>query len=225
VANKGTRAGRRPRGVFALRLGGAVAASVAFGLIAAAGLAQWNFWSAVGLGFLFGTAFVGGTGYRIIIGVVRAIAASAPASWSGATAGAALYAIALWAVLASLRLDAGYVLLAFGIAINIAYLPVKLACFEVGCCRAAHGLQVPSGLDLRLLEIGMTVAVLLAGGAAAMVSTGLGGPVATGGHLLVRLVSRRLRDRWSWRWLALRQPGIELAPLSLVLALSIVNSL
>jgi hypothetical protein len=202
-----------------------VAASAAFGLIAAAGFAQWNFWSAVAMGFLFGTAFIGGTGYRIIIGVVRASTAPAPASWSGATAGAALYAAALWAAMASLGLDAGDALFAFGAAINIAYLPVKLACFKVGCCKAAHGHDVPGGLDLRLCEIGMTVAVLLAGGAIAMLDIGLGGVAAIGGHLLVRLASRRLRDRWSWGWPVLRQPGVELAPLGLVLALGIINIL
>jgi len=211
----------KPRGIFALRLGGAVAASVAFGLIAAAGFLPWSFWTAVGLGFLFGTAFIGGTGYRIIIGVVRRSTAPAPASWSGATAGSALYAAFLYGVASLVGSDGAPVLLAYGMAIGIAYLPVKLACLQIGCCTVGHGHHLPGDMDLRLLEAGLTLVVLAIGGALAFVNAGLAGLVVIAGHLAIRLLSRHLRDRRSWGWPPLRQPGAELAPLALLLALGI----
>ncbi len=210
----------KPRGVFALRLAGAVAASMAFGLVAAASFPPWSFWPAFGLGFLFGTAFIGGTGYRIIIGVIRRSTASAPASWSGATVGSALYAAALWAVVTGFGLDGRFVLLAYGIAINLAYLPVKLACLRVGCCTATHGHTTPGAVDLRIIEIGATIGVLVASAGLAALNIGLGGTLAIGAHLAIRAMSRYLRDRTSWGWPPLRQPGSELAPLLLLLLLS-----
>lgn len=165
----------RSREIFLLRLTGAILASAAFGLIAASAFSHWNFWAAVGLGFPFGTAFIGGTGYRIIFGVLRRSTAPAPASWSGATVGSALYAAALWAVAASLGLDGAFVLLAYGVAINIAYLPVKRACLQVGCCAVAHGYATPANLDLRKLEIAMTIGILAASAALAALNLICGG--------------------------------------------------
>ena len=210
--------------ILLLRLAGAILASAAFGLIAAGSLVQWNFWAAVGLGFLFGTAFVGGTGYRIILALMRPNPAAAPASWSGATAGAALYAAALWAIVQSLGFDAQFVPLAFGVAINIAYLPVKVACMQVGCCTIAHSHKTPANFDLRRLEIVVTATILLASAALVPVSIGLGGVMAIGGHLALRVLSRHLRNRGSWGWPPLRQPGSELAPLALLLCLSAIAS-
>jgi hypothetical protein len=195
---------------------------VAFGLIAAAGFPHWLFATAVGLGFLFGTAFIGGTGYRIILGVIRVSMAPAPASWSGATAGSALYAVILWAILAGGGHDGVFVLLAYGVAINIAYLPVKLACLRVGCCRVAHGHVTPANIDLRKLEAGLTIGVLAATAAIAPLGAGAGAITAIGGHLGVRAMSRHLRNRGSWGWPPLRQPGSEIAPLALLLCLAAV---
>lgn len=209
----------KPGAILLLRLGGAVAASVAFGLIAAASLAPWNFWVAVGLGFLFGTAFIGGTGYRIVIGVVRQSMEPAPASWSGATAGSALYAAVLFAIVTLWGRDGAYVVLAYGVAIAIAYLPVKLACLRVGCCTVGHGHRTPGDVDLRLLEVALTVGVLVVAGGLAPMSVDFAGIVAVAGHLGVRLLSRRMRNRWSWGWPPLAQPGAEIAPLALVLVL------
>jgi hypothetical protein len=211
-----------PRSVFLLRLTGAVVASAAFGLIAAASFPHWYFGTAVGLGFLFGTAFIGGTGYRIILGVVRVSMAPAPASWSGATAGSALYAAALWAILAGTGHDGVFVLLSYGVAINIAYLPVKFACLQVGCCRVAHGHVTPANIDLRKLEVGLTIGVLAASAAIAPLDGGAAAITAIGGHLGVRAISRHLRNRGSWGWPPLRQPGSEIAPLALLLCLSAI---
>lgn len=197
--------------IFALRIGGAVLASAVFGLIAAHAFQPWNFAVAFGLGFLFGTAFMVGTGYRILIAVAMQRMEPAPVSWSGATAGVALMAMAIAAVAAWHKLDYGLVLLAFGAAINVCYLPIKSACLKVGCCQAAR----PFALwDLRLVEIGLTVAILaLAAALSLSGSIRQAALVAIGGHLLMRLMSRHLRNRWSWGWPPLKQPGAELAPL------------
>lgn len=209
-----------PTTVFVLRLLGAVGSSVAFGLIAALAWSPWNFWLAFGLGFVFGTAFVTGTGYRILIAVARNQLAAAPASWSGASAGACIGAFAVWLATVIGSGEGAFVLLALGIAINLAYLPVKAACRLKDCCGALVAL---GGIDLRLAEIAATVVVLAAAGAVA--SAGFTSPaasIAIAGHLLVRLASRRLRGRWSWGWPPLSQPGAELTPLALLTVLSLL---
>lgn len=209
-----------PTTVFVLRLLGAVASSVAFGLIAAATWSPWNFWLAVGLGFIFGTAFVMGTGYRILIAVARNELVAAPASWSGASAGACIAAFAMWLVAVVGGGDGAFILLALGVAINIAYLPVKAACRLKDCCGAVVAL---GGVDLRLAEILATALVLgLAGATVYAGSTSMAAIIAIAGHLLVRLASRRLRGRWSWGWPPLGQPGAELAPLAVTLVVALL---
>lgn len=209
----------KPVHVLTLRLAGAVVASAAFGLIAVMAFPQGSLPLAIGLGFLFGTSFIGGTGYRIILAAVARREQAAPASWSGATAGAALFALVLWAVLRLLGWDASPVLLGFGIGINIAYLLAKTACISADCCHSLpeRGLSV----DLRRIELGGVVVTLLAAAAMATISMHLAAALAIGGHLLVRLLSRWARDRWSWGWPPLRQPGAEIAPLVVILVLSL----
>jgi hypothetical protein len=202
-----------------LRLSGAVAASAAFGLIAATVWPQSSLWLAIGLGFLFGTSFIGGTGYRIIIAVARGRKEPAPASWSGASAGAALFALLLWGAVRLMGWDGRPVLLGFGIGINIAYLLAKTACVSADCCHAVPKKRLP--MDLRLAELTGTFLALAAAAGLAMVSTRLAAAVAVGGHLLVRLISRGMRGRWAWGWPPLRQPGAEIAPLVIVLAVSL----
>lgn len=203
-----------PSPIVLLRLGGAVLASAIFGLVSAVTFQPWNFWVAVGLGFLFGTAFMVGTGYRILIAVARWRVEPAPVSWSGATAGTALFTFLLGSVAAIQSLDAGHIWLAFGMGINCAYLPIKTACLKIGCCQAVRPFALK---DLRLVEIVLSVAVI--GLATALSLAGLvrlGGGVAIGGHLAIRLLSRHLRGRWSWGWPPLSQPGAELAPLAVL---------
>ena len=194
-----------------LRLAGAVAASAGFGLIAAAAWPQASLWLAIGLGFLFGTSFIGGTGYRIIIAAMTGKRTAAPASWSGATAGAALFALLLWGVVRVSGGDGSPVLLGFGVGINIAYLLAKTACVSAGCCHAVPEKRLP--VDLRAVEIAGTLLTVAAAAALAPLNMRLAAAVATGGHLLVRLMSRWTRGRWSWGWPPLRQPGAEIAPL------------
>ena len=200
-----------------LRLTGAVAASAAFGLIAATAWPQSSLWLAIGLGFLFGTSFIGGTGYRIVIAAVRGRREPAPASWSGASTGASLFALLLWGGVRLMGWDGSPVLLGFGIGINIAYLLAKTACVSAGCCHAAPEKRLP--VDLRMAELAATILALAVAAALSMVSMRLAAAVAIGLHLLVRLVSRGLRGRWSWGWPPLRQPGAEIAPLGILLAL------
>ena len=78
------------------------------------------------------------------------------------------------------------------------------------------------GLGVRLAELVGTVLALAAAAGLAMVSMRLAAAVAVGGHLLVRLISRGMRGRWAWGWPPLRQPGAEIAPLVIVLAVSLV---
>lgn len=206
--------------VLYLRLAGAVAASAAFGLIAVRVLPAESLPAAIGLGFLFGTSFIGGTGYRIILAAAARRQEPAPASWSGATAGAALLALAMWAIVRFAGGDGSPVLLGFGIGINIAYLMAKAACFTAGCCHAADD---RFNADLRLIEIVATTMALGGGAVLALVSVPLGAAAAIGGHLAVRMVSRHWRKRWSWGWPPLRQPGAEIAPLAAALAAAIIS--
>lgn len=191
---------------------------MAFGLIAALVWSPWNFWLAFGLGFLFGTAFVMGTGYRILIALARNELVGAPASWSGASAGACIAAFVVWLVALAGGQGGSFVLLALGVAINLAYVPVKIACRFKNCCGAIVAL---GGIDLRLAEIATTVLILVATGAIAYAGfTSVAASIGIAGHLLVRLASRRLRGRWSWGWPPFGQPGAELAPLAAILVLA-----
>lgn len=201
--------------VLSLRLGGAVLASAAFGLIAVAILPNGSLLAAIGLGFLFGTSFIGGTGYRIVLASLSGERQAAPASWSGATTGAAVFALVLWGIALLLGRDGLPVLMGFGIGINIAYLLAKAACVSADCCHAAPEHRLP--VDLRTIEIAGTIVTLAAAVVVAMISLRLGAIIGIGGHLAIRLLSRRTRNRWSWGWPPLRQPGAELAPLVAVL--------
>lgn len=207
--------------VLSLRLGGAVLASVAFGLIAVVMLPEHSLPVAVGFGFLFGTSFIGGTGYRIVLAAVSGQRREAPASWSGATAGAALLTLVLWAGALLFGRAGAPVLLGFGIGINVAYLLAKGSCLLVGCCHASDRHKMR--LDLRAMEFGGTALVLVISAILAFYDFGVGAVVAVGGHLVIRLISRRLRQRWSWGWPPLTQPGAEIAPLVMVLAAALAS--
>lgn len=201
--------------IFLLRLSSAIAGAGAFGLIAAplSGLPYLP--AAFVLAFGFGVVFVGGTGYRIVLAVaLRDGAQPAAASWSGATAVSALAALAL----AASGRDMSLVLAAYAVAINLAYVPVKLACLGAGCCTATRSAVPPSvrSPDLRLTEIGLTVAVL----ATAAAFLGAGAPAHAAafglcGHLMIRLLSRWARGRLPRHVLSPYGRGQEIAPLTL----------
>ena len=203
------------------RLMSAVGSAAIFGMLAAP-VTEAAYWpSAFALAFIYGFFFVGGTGYRILIAVAFQDASrKAAASWSGATTASALAALAAALLLAGQDGHANLVLAAYAVAINAAYIPVKFACLEAGCCHAHH--RDPFLIrdhDLRHVEIAASAAVL----AAALVAISAGAPgmaavLGVGGHLAIRLLSRWSRDRLPGSGLEAEIKGQELVPLVLLLA-------
>ena len=194
-----------------------------FGMLAAPVTGFDNWPSAFGLAFVYGFFFVGGTGYRIILAVAtRDEARKASASWSGATTGTALAALAA-SLLIRDQAQAMLVLAAYAVAINAAYIPVKLACLEAGCCHAHHRDPVLiRDHDLRRVEITLSATVL----AAALIAMwtgalGLAAVLGVGGHLAIRLMSRWSRDRLPGFGTDSEVKGQELLPLAAGLAAAI----
>ncbi len=212
--------------VFLLRLLAAIGASAAFGLLAAPLLPLPRFPAAFVLAFGFGTAFMIGTGHRILIAVaLRDPARASAASWSGATAGIALGAIGGWGVCRAMGGDPRLLLAAFAVALNIAYLPVKCACLLAGCCLAMR--PIPGvRIDLRRIEIGLTIALTLL----ALMFWWLGRPALTattgiGGHLALRYFSRWSRRRLPQNLIYDGNAGLELGPLIALLLIALGEGL
>jgi hypothetical protein len=216
----------------ALRLASAVGSAAVFGMLAApvmgpvTGLAYWP--SAFALAFVYGFFFVGGTGYRILIAVATQDASrKASASWSGATSASALAALAGALMLVSSDGAAGLVLAAYGVAINAAYIPVKFACLEAGCCHAhRRDRLVIRDHDLRRVEISLS-AVVAATALTALWSSGpgLAAVLGIGGHLAIRLLSRWSRNRLPGPGLADEVTGQEIVPLALALVMALALAL
>jgi hypothetical protein len=197
---------------FAIRLVCAIVGSAIFGLIATSSAQGIALASAVLTGFAFGTAFVGGTGYRILIAFAQNMAEQSPTSWSGAAAASAILTLASLLFWAALGFEPGRLILGYAIAINFAYAGVKLACLRAGCCQAevsAFGRK----LDLRKLECTLTVLVLVCALLVAVFDVWAGALAGLAGHTSLRLFSRAKRNRFSTGWPPLRQPGAELFPL------------
>jgi hypothetical protein len=209
--------------ILSLRLLSAIGASAMFGLMAASLLPYPWLLSAFLLAFAFGTAFMVGTGYRILIAVARRNpAATASASWSGATTGMAVFALLGWGYLSITRGEGPLFLGAFAVALNIAYLPVKGACLLAGCCTAQRrvaGLTI----DLRMLEIGVSLALAaLAALALAARQPAWAALLGIGGHLALRYASRWARQRLPDNLIFQPDAGQELLPL-LVLTLTALS--
>ncbi|MGJ3265508.1 MAG: hypothetical protein ACFE0R_19995 [Salinarimonas sp.] len=217
-----TRSGR----AFVYRLGSAVIGAASFGLIAAPLLPLPYLTAAIGLAFLYGFFFLGGSGYRILIALARRDArAEAPVSWTGGAAASALAAAVAGAMLALAGAEGALLLAAYAIGANLSYAFAKLACLEAGCCAAAHPMRLLAKrdlpIDLRLAEIAATLAVLaLAGGALAAGMPAAAALVGVGGHLVVRIGSRLARDRRPRGVLTLSGTGQELIPLLVVLGIA-----
>lgn len=190
--------------MLALRAMAAVSSAAAFGLLAAPGRGGRALLEAVALAFVFGVLFVGGTGWRILLAAARRDRlASAPASWTGASAAVTLGALvagcaALAAGGAVAGVSAARLLAAAGVGLNLAYALVKLGCLEAGCCHAApRSAFAATGIDLRLAEIALTLLTLAPAGALIALGHASGAALAGfGGHLALRLISRRARERW-----------------------------
>lgn len=211
--------------VFPLRLASAVLSAAAFGLIAAP-LISLTYWPAAFLlAFGYGFFFLGGTGYRILVAVaLRDPSRNTAASWSGATAASALAALVAGVALWLAGSDPALLLAAYAVAINFAYLFVKLACLGAGCCTARRPLIAPSGQepDLRHIELALTL-VTLVGSAACLVSVSPAATALVGltGHVGVRLLSRWARYRMPSRILTLNGRGQGVGPLALTWLLAI----
>ncbi|HEV7274718.1 MAG TPA: hypothetical protein VGN80_00345 [Devosiaceae bacterium] len=208
--------------VFPLKALAAVSSSAVFGLVAALAFEQWSLGVAVGLGFLFGTAFIAGTGYRILVALWQRQLRYAPTSWSGATATSAMASAAGFVALVLAGHAGAPLLLGFALAINIAYFCVKLGCLLAGCCGSREG-GVERGFDLRHLEIGWTLLILVLAAITGVLQPAVGASLGVLGHVLLRLFSRARRGRFSLGWPPMRQPGAELVPLYLVLTLTLVS--
>lgn len=212
---------RQDRLILGLRLAAACGGAAVFGLVAAGVAPPWRLAVALGFGFAFGTLFVGGTGFRILIAVAtRDRNRSTAASWTGASAATALGALAGLGVARLIGGDGGLWLAAYGLGINAAYLPVKLACLAAGCCRAVHPAAIRAlgegRVDLRWVEVTATALVLaVAGGLLAAGVTAGAAAVAIGGHLADRVGSRYARERLPARGQPVER-GVELAPLALL---------
>lgn len=212
-----------------LRLLSAIGSAAIFGTLAAP-ITRGAFWpSAFALAFVFGFFFVGGTGYRILLAVAFQDASrKASASWSGATAVSAMAALSA-AILLMGRDGASILLLAaYAVAINAAYIPVKFACLEAGCCHAhRRDPFLIRNHDLRLVEIALAMVVAAASLASVWVDAfGAAAVLGTGGHLGVRVLSRWSRDRLPGSRFDEEMKGQELLPLTLLLLASIlINTL
>ncbi|MDF1606609.1 hypothetical protein PZ897_00315 [Hoeflea sp. YIM 152468] len=211
-----------------LRLFSAVGSAAVFGLLVApaTGAAYWP--AAFAWAFGFGFFFVGGTGYRILIAVAaRTPSLTTSASWSGATAASALAALMAALVLLARGDDASLVLASYAAAINFAYIPVKFACIQAGCCHAHHGkMPLTGNHDLRRVEI--TLSALFVAISLYAIWTGAFGRAAVfglAGHLAVRLFSRSARDRLPGTSSTGRLTGQELPALTLALACSLALAL
>lgn len=209
-----------------LRLLSAIGASAVFGLLAAGLLPYPWLLSAVLLAFAFGTAFMVGTGYRILIAVAfRNPAIKAAASWSGATTGITLFALLGWWGLHLRGGNGPLFLAAFAVALNIAYLPVKGACLLAGCCTAQR--RIPGvTADLRHLEIGTALALAgCAGLALGMGHLPLAAMIGICGHLAQRYASRWARNRLPENLLFEADAGQELVPLAVLSLVALAQGL
>ena len=202
-------------GTLLLRLSGAIGGAASFGLMTASLLPLPWFPSAVVAAFAFGTVFMVGTGYRILLATIlndpnRVTAAS----WTGATTAIALTSLVLWLVLPLKAAFVALLLAGVGLALNVSYLPIKRACQLAGCCRAVHP-GLAGWLDLRSLEIILTsaaISVILL--TFATNSAALAALVGICSHLGIRLFSRWARLRLPGNLLYETGMGAELGPIA-----------
>ncbi|KJS07921.1 MAG: hypothetical protein VR78_18950 [Hoeflea sp. BRH_c9] len=207
-----------------LRLASAIGSAAVFGMLAAPVIPAAYWPSAFALAFIYGFFFVGGTGYRILIAVAfRDASRKASASWSGATTASALAALAAALLLVGQDGHASLVLAAYAVAINVAYIPVKFACLEVGCCHAhRRDPFIIRDHDLRRVEIAASALVLVTALIALWIGAfGVAAIAGIGGHLAIRLLSRWSRDRLPGSGAEDEIKGQELLPLTLMLAAAI----
>lgn len=198
-----------------LRLLGAIGGAASFGLATASFLPFFWLTSAVLSAFAFGTVFMVGTGYRILLATItKDPGRSTAASWTGATTAVTLAVLGLWLLLPLEPLKSSRLLAGTGFALSVSYLPVKCACILAGCCRSAPE-RLVGWPDLRLLEITLTgIAIGLSVVALACGAIAISALMAIGAHLAIRLFSRWARLRLPGNLLCEKGMGAELGPIA-----------
>ena len=210
----------RAERVAGLRLAAVAVGAGVFGALAPAN-PQAEPKRAVAFAAGFAAAMLLGAAWRVLAAVALADPARrADATWSGAAAAVSVAALLTAGAMAEGE-DAARILAAAGLGLNASYVIARLACLEAGCCRAVTGRPASRRLDLRAVEIGLTLAIV----AAAAALLGGVGPApaalaAFGGHLFVRVASRRARDDWPARWRSAEGAFCEIAPLAAATAVA-----
>lgn len=209
--------------VFVLKLVGLLSGAATFGVIGSPVLPWHWLLSSLLMASCFGFFFLLGAGYRILIAVpLKDRERNTATTWSGAIASSAM-AVFFANLLAPFGQETnGILLVAYGLAINVAYLCVKFACLAAGCCGSKH--PHPQFMDLRWIEIWISLLILwictyllLGQNQHSWIAT-----IGVGGHLGLRLLSRHLRDCMPKQARDLSETGIELVPLASLLCLSLL---
>lgn len=218
-----SRTGRPIQVTFAtgLRAGAMLLSAALFGIVAAPAISADTPPAIVLLNLAYLSVFVLGASYRIFINVWLLRYELVAPSWSGATTAGAV-AVAIVAIATGLlggNPDA--LLVGYALAINAAFLLAKQGCLVGGCC-GARGSIFGVTMDLRHFEIIATAVIL---GATALGTVYHGGIAASGGliaHTGLRLLAHRWINGSSAAWAPLRQPSVELVPLYLLSALTLL---
>lgn len=210
--------------VIGLRLSSATLGSVVFGLMGAGFIDPWSMANAALLSVLFGTAFAGMTGYRLIRFAWRGGVDKNPVTWSDVVTCTALAAAVGCIPLPVSGLAAEDLLCAYGLAVNAAYLPAKIACLVAGCCRSTrHVVVLGREVDLRRIELSLTAIVLAAAIITVPLNTQGAALIGLGGHLLVRLFSHWWRHLLPRTWHPLHHPTAEFSSLVLLIVLTVLT--
>lgn len=204
-----------------LRAAATLLSAALFGIVAAPAISADTPPAIALLSLAYLCIFVLGASFRIFINVWLLRYELAAPSWSGATAASAvavaILAIATWIV--GGNPDA--LLVGYALAINAAFLLAKQGCLVGGCC-GARGSIFGVTMDLRHIEIIATAVIL----AATALGTMYYGGIAASGGLIAHTGLRLLAHRWingpSAAWAPLRQPSVELVPLYLLSALTLL---
>ncbi len=209
--------------VFVLKLVGLLSGAATFGVLGSPVLPWHWLLSAFLMACCFGFFFLLGAGYRILIAVtLKDRERNIATTWSGAIASSAMAVFFASLLAPSAQVANGLLLVAYGVAINVAYLCVKFACLAAGCCGSKHPNR--QLMDLRWIEIWVSFLIL-------WICTYLllgqnqhdwFATIGIGGHLVLRLLSRQFRDCMPKQVRDLSETGIELVPLASLLCLSLL---
>lgn len=202
-----------------LRVVATLLSAILFGVVAASASPA----ATVPLGLAFLLVFVLGAAYRIFINVWLLRYELVSPSWSGATAASAMATVVAALAIRLLGANPDALFIGYAMAINLAFLLIKPGCLIGGCCGARRSLPLLSiSVELRHLEIIATAAILAITILAALSGSAAAATLGLGAHSGLRLLAHRWLHGAGAPWFPLRQPGVELVPLYLLTALSLV---